>query len=225
MTTDRPAADSAERIPARPVAPWGPRVVLACLAATLAAMFVISFVQRLTKPSLQVAVQPQHDLEGDQDKQMMDMMGKMMRKMGENPDDPQIPLQLGEAFLQQKNWDMAERFLNRALVMQPSDVKTLDLLAMTMNGAGRHAEALDYYARISAVEPANAPARFNMGILKGHYLGKTDEAVAHFEEVLAMDSAEPGMKQSAREQIVEVQQKAKATAANGTATPAAPSGQ
>jgi tetratricopeptide (TPR) repeat protein/TolB-like protein len=90
------------------------------------------------------------------------------------------------AFWHEWKYDVAERHLLRALVLQPSNVDAHVFLAHVLSNIGRHREALAEISRARALDPAWSVPRS----LEGQILsmaGQHDEAIARLNALIESD--------------------------------------
>lgn len=208
------------------------KTVLGFVAAALVIMFLASFVARMEAPGVRVVqqAQPEHD-HGDDDapsaqnaptakKKMPDamreamsanasnedaasVMGAMMQKLSENPEDLETMVTLGERFVNMGAYDKAEIFLSRALVVEPSNIKILDLLGLSMFNQEKYADAAQYFQHIADIDPQNGGAHYNLGILNKHFLNNPEAAKKHFEAVLTLKDAPKDMVEKTKAELAE----------------------
>lgn len=62
----------------------------------------------------------------------------------------------------ENNIQKAEQLLLRSLSMNPKDTETLRLLGISYGLSGRHSQAIEYFSKITQLEPKNAAAYMNL---------------------------------------------------------------
>jgi tetratricopeptide (TPR) repeat protein len=182
------------------------KTVILIIGLTLAVMFLTSFLYRTMKPDLLVErrAAPQtetsagtqgqgegmpQDMPPAMQEAMQQEIGKLMRKMQENPEDVATLLELANYFMNMQSWDKAQVFLNNAVVLKPADIEILYRLGICSFQLEQPAEAAGYFEQIVALEPEHAHALYNLGVLYKHYLDKPDEAKKLFTDLVAIADA------------------------------------
>lgn len=79
---------------------------------------------------------------------------------------------------------IAEEYYLSARELNPGSVEPLYNLALFLQEAGRHDEALSFYKDIQALDPANATAAYNQGYIFLEYLQMYDSAAHWFTEAI-----------------------------------------
>lgn len=74
------------------------------------------------------------------------------------PDDPIVWIQLSELYLQQKNYQLADEAIQKALSVEPANVEALWTAAQIEEARDRKQQAIQYCHRIFAIEPRHVPA-------------------------------------------------------------------
>jgi len=199
----------------------GQRGVLGVMILFLLGIFVISFVYRLDHPSLVQRVGMPDSAHGDaagegqtpagmpgqmpgqgqMDPAVSARLAELMKKMGENPDDPATLLEIAHSFMQAGVYDKAEMFLNRAAVADPSNPEVLGLLGLALFHQEKFPQAAGYYEQVVALEPHNGEALYNLGILYKHYLEQPDKAQKNFEAILALPGLDKELEAMAKQEL------------------------
>ena len=99
-------------------------ILVAVLGAGLVLMVGITLMERLQNPSLVQHVAPVQHKQAAKPQAQESPMAQLMRQAGDNPDDPQVQLQLAIMLLQEGNLDEAEVFLDKVQVL---DVNNADV--------------------------------------------------------------------------------------------------
>ena len=199
------------------------KLVVGLVAVGLVAMLAEALVYRLNHPSLVVDTSAQvaaHGAAGQTPPGMppgaADGMGmggmggnaeisRLMAAMAENPDDPGPLSELSELFMGAGQWDKAKVFADRALAAAPSDTTALYFSAVARANLGEYPEAAERLEMLLGLEPDNALAELNLGILQKRFLDKPDEADAHLRKALDSPTATETMKDRARQELEQVQ--------------------
>jgi tetratricopeptide (TPR) repeat protein len=107
--------------------------------------------------------------------------------------DVAVRVELGNLYMDHERWDEAVRWYREALGLRPdlSDVRT-DLGACLVH-SGRPAEGLAEFEAVLEQENGHRNALYNKGIALTQ-LGRTEEAIAAWEEVLRLYPADPQLR-------------------------------
>lgn len=188
---------------AMPALSGGAKLVLGIAALGLAAIVFWSGSYRADNPSMTIKPRQsaEHGDEGGAAGGMgnMGMITELMKKLEENPKDVHTLHTLGEQFMRMQAWDRAEALLSRALVVEPGNVQVLNLIGITEFNLQRFEDAAGKFEMIVELEPDNVMARYNLGILYGHFLDDKPRAVGYLKEVVDA----PGVDERTREQAAE----------------------
>ncbi len=128
-------------------------------------------------------------------------ISRLMAAMVENPDDPGPLRDLSEHFLAAGQWDKAKVFADRALATAPSDTTALYFSAVARANMGEYQDAAKRLEMLIGMEPDNALAHLNLGILQKRLLDQPDKADAHLRQALESPSATEAMKARARSEL------------------------
>lgn len=181
----------------------GRRWVLLFMAAGLAVMMGASFVQRFANPHLVVEAAAPRGVStggGPGVGGMDGELGALMRQVGENPNDLQPLVHLTEHLVTDQQWDAAETFARRAMVVAPSDTKPLYLLGVILHNKGQHQEAADALENVLRLKD-EASVRYSLGVLYIYYLSNVPKGVAHLSAGLHDPAATAALKASIREEL------------------------
>jgi len=184
-----------------PVSPSSPpmgtpaKVVALIVAAGLLAMLAWTVVWRAEHPSLvekprQSRAQASQGMAGDP-QQNMGMITALMEKLKENPDDVHTLHTLAEQFMRMQAWDRAEALLERAIV-------AMGIVEFNLK---RYRDAADKFELLLEQAPDDLMARYNLGVLYGHFLEDKDKAVEYFQSVVDAENAPEDMRKEAAEAI------------------------
>ncbi|WP_461210756.1 tetratricopeptide repeat protein [Desulfocurvus sp. DL9XJH121] len=189
--------------PGMPALSTGAKAVALAVAAGLAAMLVWSVAWRAGNPSL--VVQPrQHSAppaQAEGDGPSMGMVTALMQKLAENPKDVHVLHTLAEQFMRMQAWDKAESLLARALVVEPGNASVLNLMGICEFNLKRYRDAADKFELLLGLEPDNLMARFNLGVLYGHYLDDKAKGRGHFQAVVDAPGVDEDLRREAGEAL------------------------
>ncbi|MGH9160946.1 MAG: tetratricopeptide repeat protein [Vicinamibacteraceae bacterium] len=93
------------------------------------------------------------------------------------------PLQQAADHIRAERWTSAIEVLQATLERSPDEVRALNLLGIALSSSGRREEAHAQFAKAVALAPTFHPALKNLAVNEMS-LGRVDEAVAHFRELL-----------------------------------------
>jgi len=200
--------------PAMPAVKGGAKLVLAVVVLGLAAIIVWTVIYRADHPSMTIKQERQaaeHGDEGGGTQAMggmggMNMISELMKKLEQNPKDVHILHTLGEQFMRMQAWDRAEALLNRALVVEPSNVDVLNLIGITEFNLKRFEDSAGKFEMILELEPDNVMARYNLGVLYGHFLDDKARAATYLQEVIDAPGVDDQTRDQARETLKELSQ-------------------
>jgi tetratricopeptide (TPR) repeat protein len=89
----------------------------------------------------------------------------LKRLISQNPDDPRGYVGLAEALYQQRDFDDAQYYLDRALDLEPRHIRGLILRGKIDEARGQRARALEDYYRVLGFEPDNTEAKMLIAAL------------------------------------------------------------
>lgn len=105
---------------------------------------------------------------------------------GAQPDSPVIHSELGNAQFAAKQLEPAVRSFERVLALQPDDAEALFAIGRIRHGQDRHDEAEAAYRQALRLKPQLIGALFNLGLLLYRVRQLVPDAVALFEQVVAV---------------------------------------
>jgi cytochrome c-type biogenesis protein CcmH/NrfG len=177
----------------------GRKLVLLSVCVGLAAMLGASFLYRLANPSL---VQPGRAPAAQQEEHAgeMEIVGALMQKVQQNPNDAAALFALGQHFLDHSDWARAEGFLARAVVAAPADPQPLYMLGIAQYQQEAFDKAAETFERLIELDPQPA-ARYNLGILYRHYLKAEAKGNAHLKAIVDDPKAPEDLKAQARQEL------------------------
>lgn len=187
----------------------GRKLMLLALIGAILAMFVGSFVYRMQSRGLTVEVhQERGGMGGMGAGGPMGMMGvdmqqlrELMRKMEQNPNDPEVLVELANTFMMMQAWDKALEFLATAQKAAPEDLRVHRALGMVRFERKEYDLAKKSFDLVLKKEPDDVLAHYNMGVLLKHYMKKPAEGDQHFRRVVQLGTAEPDVLKSAQEEL------------------------
>lgn len=189
------------------------RLVVGFVALGLVTMFLWSFAYRIQHPSLtqvsrhrQAPPQDQAEMPGQGEESPMAMITALMQRLKDNPDDVDTLSILGEQFMRMEQWDRAAQLLNRALTVEPTNVGVLNLLGILDFNQEKYKESAEKFEMIAELDPANMMARYNLGVLYGHFLDDKAKAAGHMRAVAESPDVDEETRAQAREELKSLEQ-------------------
>jgi Tfp pilus assembly protein PilF len=179
----------------------GKAVVLCSMALCLAAMVVSSAVYRTTNPSLVKEVEQSG---ADHGQDVMAMIGQLMQRLQENPQDPDILESLAMAFSRLQAWDRAGQFWKRLLAVEPGNTQARQQLAMTLYRQQDFQGAAGQLQAVLKQDPDDAYAHFNLAILFARHLEAPGRAREHLQAVIDAPGAPEELREEARTRLEEL---------------------
>ncbi len=189
------------------------KLIVALVGLGLAFMLAEAMVYRLDHPSIVVDTSAQVAAMNAQNQggapgmppgmgsQQGGEISRLMAAMAENPNDPGPLRDLSEHFLAAGDWAKAKLFADRALAAAPSDTRALYFSAVARANAGEYEDAAKRLEMLIGLEPDNALAQLNLGILQKRYLHQPDKGDEHLRKALESPAATEAMKQRARSEL------------------------
>jgi len=193
----------------------GQKIILVALVAAILVMFVGSFVYRMQGRGLAVEVRQEHGGmgggmgEGGMSGAMGGMMGGidmeqlrgLMRKMEENPNDPQVLLELANTFMMMQAWDKALEFVTQADKAAPGSLDVQRAMGMVRFQRKEYDQAKKAFETVLKKDPDDVLGHYNMGVLLKHYMNKPAEGDAHFRRVVQLNPKDQDVLKSAQEEL------------------------
>ena len=178
----------------------GPRGVLLLVALGLVLMLAAAFVQRLNNPHLVKQVDPQQRGGMGQQGGMNPELGKLMQQVSENPNDLKALVHLTEHLVSDQQWDPAETFARRAMVVAPNDAQPAYLMGVILHNQGKHPQAAEALEKVIALKD-EASVRYSLGVLYIYYLKNIPKGIEHLSAGLHDPQASEALKTSIREEL------------------------
>lgn len=175
------------------------RFLVVALGLGLAAMLVVSLVERFTSTGLTVR-HPVSQTVGQVPVAGTDEVGLLMQEVARDPGNRAALVQIAERLMTMGSWDGAENFATRALALDPQDSHMRYLLGVIRHNQGKHAEAAKLLEEALHTQES-APMRYSLGILYLHYLDDPARGVEHLSVALHDPNADESLRQSIREEL------------------------
>jgi cytochrome c-type biogenesis protein CcmH/NrfG len=112
---------------------------------------------------------------------------------GRDPADVAVRVELGNLYMDHERWDEAIRWYRDALELSPDLPGVRTDLGACLVHSGRPAEGLSEFEAVLQQDESHRNALYNKGIALTQ-LGRTEEAVAAWEEVLRHHPADPQLR-------------------------------
>ena len=139
-------------------------------------------------------------------------MAQLMRKAGDNPDDPQVQLQLAIMLLQEGNLDEAEVFLNKAQVLDVNNADVPYLKGYIANVRKDYPKAASLMEESLKLQD-RVEVRTSAGTLYRYYLNDIPKALAHWQKALENPNITPAQKAQIEAEITKAQKDSAAPSA------------
>jgi len=104
----------------------------------------------------------------------------------EQPQIPELHLNMGTLYIQQERWDEAERALLKTLELQPENARAAMSLSDVYASQGRDEEALATMQKLASDHPEDAAVQYGLGILYVNQR-RTEEAYSTLDAVRQLD--------------------------------------
>jgi len=181
----------------------GTKLVLIVTAICLLAILSYSLLYRVQHPFL--AKQRGHDAEQQASQQpsqkAMERIVELMSRIQDNPKDVQALTEVARLFMSMRSFERAAKFWERVLRLTPDDPGPRQRLAMCYFRLDRHEDAASQLRRVLELDPGNAYAHYNLGVLLTGYMDREQEGRKHFRRVLRMEGADAELKDRARREL------------------------
>jgi len=177
--------------------------IVVFLLASLALMVFAAVVFKVENPSIVQREERQEMPGGGMGQMGGDMAGitAMMQKLQTSPEDVETMRNLGMAFMDMRAWDRSLAFWDMVLERQPDDVMALNQKGFCLFELEKYAEAAVLFEKMLGIEPGNAHAHYNLGVIYKHYLSEPNKADVHFQAVLDAKPDDPELVRNARESL------------------------
>lgn len=148
-----------------------PEVIHALLAATTDPLRVV----RLRAVMSLAALPPEQITNAEDRRNLEKAETEFMKAMRARPDDWSSYANLGNYYMEQRDFAAAVRYFETAIKLEPRSLGPLVNSAVAYSNLGRNEDAEKSLRRALVVDPGNAAVNFNLGLLLGEQ-GRTDEA-------------------------------------------------
>ncbi len=186
----------------------GQKIIVWLLGASLVVIFVASLTYRMDHPGNKVEFQQERRgggaMPGGMDAmndESMKRVRELMEKMGKEPENMQIQLELANSFMMIRAYDRAKTFFEKVIAAEPKNIEALMGLGMCYYQAEQFKEAAQSFDSILAIDPDDSMARFNTGIIKKYYLHEHEAADAEFQKIIDNPKTPADMKKRAEEEL------------------------
>ncbi|WP_419780085.1 tetratricopeptide repeat protein [Maridesulfovibrio sp.] len=185
----------------------GQKAVVWLLGAVLVALFISSLTYRMNHPGNKVEFQQQSKgggMPGGMDgmnEEAMKHVRELMERMGKEPDNLEIQLELANSFMMIRAYGRAQTFFEKVVSVEPQNIQALMGLGMCYYQAEQFEQAAVTFDKIVAINPDDAMAAFNAAIVKKYYLHKHEEADAQLKKIVDNPKSSAEMKKRAEEEL------------------------
>lgn len=152
------------------------------MALGLVAILAAVLYGRLASPSLVRHVAQRQAPMAQQDMGQSEI-GRLMQQVAQKPDDVPALMALATTLAREGRSDAAASFLERVVGLDAQNADALYLLGYVRHEQGRNEEALGLMERALALHES-AAIRFSAGVICRYYLGREDDAKAHWRKGL-----------------------------------------
>jgi tetratricopeptide (TPR) repeat protein len=178
------------------------KLVLVLTAICLFSALGYSLVYRVQHPFLsKQREQPRREDSRQPSREAMDRVAELMGRIQENPQDVQALTEVARLFMSMRSFERAAKFWERVLRITPDKPGPRQWLAMCYFRLDRHEEAANQLRRVLELDPGNAYAHYNLGVLLTGYLDRPAKGRGHFRQVLRADGADAKLKDRARREL------------------------
>jgi Flp pilus assembly protein TadD len=183
----------------------GQKFILVALIGAILTIFIGSFLYRMKSSGLVVEVhQEQRGGQGGPMGMMgvdMDQLRELMRKMEQNPNDPQVLVELANTFMMMQAWDKALEYVTLAAKAAPDDLNVNKAMGMVRFERKEYPEAKKAFDMVLKKDPDDVLGHYNMGVLLKHYMNKPAEGDVHFRRVVQLNPKDQDVLKGAQEEL------------------------
>ncbi len=181
------------------------KLVLALVAASICAMFAASFAYRtmhpsLTEPGRSQAAMSAPSVSSDDVDHDAEQLSQMMGMLQAEPNNPEVLKQITEHFIRKDDFDRANFFAQKALVVAPSDPHVLYMNGIILFNLKRPEDAAGMFEALISLED-DPSARYNLGVIYKHFLKQPDKAAPHFQAILDNPKADAALRERATKEL------------------------
>ncbi len=180
----------------------GQRVVFVFMGCALVAMFVFAVNFRIQNPSLTQVVK---QTSGPDQSRMMAMVGQLMEKLQEDPEDISTLRTLATVFMSLQEWKRARHFWQRLLEVDSGNVQARQELALVFFRLNEYTRAAEHLKKALELDPGNVYAHYNLGMIYTHYLDQKGKGRDHFRQLLKLNGVEEQLRQKAQDELKKMQ--------------------
>lgn len=177
------------------------KITYVILAGSIISMLVFFIQFRMDKPSIASKSKTGHQTEDM--KKLGSEIGKLMKRLEDNPNDIKVLEKLGRTFMMMKSWDRAIHFWNRALEVDPGNTPAIMQLAQCFYQKKNYQSAAKHLEKVISQDPSHTRAHFNLGILHKYYLDSGKKWEEHFRKVLQSGGVEKSVRKRAKKELEE----------------------
>lgn len=185
----------------------GQKTVVWLMGICLVALFVSSLTYRMSHPGNKVEFQQQAKSGGmpggmgGMNEDAMKEVRALMERMGEEPDNLEIQIELANAFMMIRAYGRAQTFFEKVVSVEPENITALMGLGMCFYQAEQFDKAAEAFDKIIAINPDDSMAMFNAAIVKKYYLHKHEEADEQLKKIIANPKSSADIKKRAEEEL------------------------
>ncbi|WP_027722301.1 tetratricopeptide repeat protein [Maridesulfovibrio zosterae] len=190
----------------------GQKAVVWMLGMSLVVIFIASLTYRMNHPGNKVEFQQEGGqrssggmpggMGSGMNEASMKRVRGLMEKMGKDPENMEIQLELANSFMMIRAYERAQVFFEKVVAKEPENEQALMGLGMCYYQGEQFEKAAAAFDEILAFNPDESMAQFNVGIIKKYYLHKHDEAEEHFKKIIDNPKTPADMKKRAEEELI-----------------------
>jgi tetratricopeptide (TPR) repeat protein len=168
------------------------------IAVSLLVGFLLGIVYSDRSPQSggQVAPQgqgmPQQGTAASQQEQLRQAIASLELAVKQNPNSVETWTQLGNAYFDTDQADKAIEAYTKSLAIVPDNPSVLTDLGVMYRRSGQPDKAVETFDQVLKIKPGFEQALFNKGIVLLNDLGKTDEALKAWKELLQINPGARG---------------------------------
>ncbi|MCF8030315.1 MAG: tetratricopeptide repeat protein [Desulfohalobiaceae bacterium] len=180
----------------------GAKLVLVITALSLLAVLGYSLLYRVQHPLLtKQQEQTRRQASQQPPQEAMDRVAELMGRIQENPKDVQALTEVARMFMSMQSFERAAKFWERVVDITPDKPGPRQRLAMCYYRLNRHQDAASQLRRVLELDPDNAYAHYNLGLLLTAHLEEPEKGREHFRRVLSAEGADSELKDRARREL------------------------
>jgi len=181
----------------------GAKLVLIVTAISLLAVLSYSLFYRVQHPFLTKQSDRGSKQQASQKpaQEGMERIAELMGRIKENPRDVKALSEVARLFMSMQSFERAAKFWERVVRIDPKKAGPRQRLAMCYYRLERYKDAASELREVLELEPDNAYAHYNMGVLALQFLDRPEKGKRHFQQVLRMENADTELKDRARREL------------------------